>query len=68
MGHNFDILEKLKNVSSADIARLKNAGVTLEQLQTWSKVYGAAIIKKAGSSYVIAKYRLDLINKLMALW
>ena len=67
-GHNFEILEKLKNVSSADITRLKNAGVTLEQLETWSKVYGAAVIKRAGSSNVIAKYRLDLINKLISLW
>src|SRR5690606_7326466 len=38
-GRNFDILKKLKTVSSLDVTRLKNAGVTLEELKTWSSVY-----------------------------
>jgi RHS repeat-associated protein len=67
-GHNLDVVEKLKTASSADVSRLKNAGVTLEQLQAWVKAYSTAIGKKAGQSNLIAKWRMDYINKLISLW
>ena len=67
-GHNFDVLNKLKTVSAADILRLKNAGVTLEELKIWSTAYGQVINKVATKSNVIAKYRKDLVDKLIELW
>jgi len=67
-GHNFDILKKLKTVSSAEVLRLKKAGVTLEQLQAWAQSYSEIITKKVISSNVIAKWRLDYVNKLISLW
>jgi hypothetical protein len=67
-GHNSDILKKLKTVSSAEVLRLKKAGVTLEQLQAWAQSYSEIITKKVISSNVIAKWRLDYVNKLISLW
>jgi RHS repeat-associated protein len=67
-GHNTDIIAKLKSVSGSDITRLKNAGVTLEQVKTWGKFYEAAISQKANVSNLTAKFRLDYVNKLIQLW
>ncbi len=67
-GRNFGILQKLKTVSTADIIRLKNADVTLDELKLWSKPYGEAIGKKVDQSNVIAKYRKDFVDKLIELW
>ena len=67
-GHNTDIIVKLSAVSASDVARLKSAGVTLEQMQTWGKFYESAIFKSANASNLTAKYRLDYINKLIQLW
>jgi RHS repeat-associated protein len=67
-GHNFDILKKLKTASSLDVTRLKDAGVTLEELKTWSSFYGEAMTKLSTQTNVIAKYRKDLIEKLIELW
>jgi len=67
-GHNTDIISKLAATTVEDVNRLKNAGVTLEQVRAWGEFYSEAIFKKANVSNLTAKYRLDYINKLISLW
>jgi hypothetical protein len=67
-GKKTEVLLKLANISVSDVKRLKDAGVTLEQLKIWSASYAQAIGKVSSKSNAVAKWRMDLVNKLIELW
>lgn len=74
-----EALAKAKNITSADVTRLKNAGATLEDVKNWEKFYANAIKisinqqsiklgKIAENANFTAVGRREIMQNLIKIW